>query len=197
MNCPRCGRPLAEGEICNCAANETYPQVPIAPEATAAPVVPEYQEPAAPQPEYTHPQPEYTHPQPEYAQPQPEFVPPYQPQPVYAPPVAMAPIPRTDYPEGYKIKKKLVAVILGWTLGYLGIHNFYLGNQNKAIAQLLICLIGNLFFGLGFIAAAVWAMVDTVKLLTESNNIDGNGFKIMTFEESLVRTRMEAEKNAE
>ena len=188
MNCPRCGRPLAEGEICNCAATEAYPQTPVTPEA-AAPAGTEYQAPVTPQPEYTQPQPEYTQPQPEYA-------PVYQ-QPVYAPPVAMAPVARTDYPEGYKIKKKLVAVILGWSLGYLGIHNFYLGNQNKAIAQLLICLIGNLFFGLGIVVSGVWAIVDTVKLLTESNNIDGNGFKIMTFEESLVRTRMEAEKKAE
>lgn len=183
MNCPRCGRPLAEGEICNCAANEAFPPVPPVPEA---PVAPEFQDQAAP---FTAP------PMP----PQPDMVPPYQPQPQpqqFAPPVAVPAGPRTDYPEGYKIKKKNVAVILGWTLGFLGIHNFYLGNQSKAIAQLLICLIGNLLFGLGFIAAAIWAIIDTVQLLTEDNNTDANGFKIMTFEESIVRTRMEAEKNA-
>ena len=42
---------------------------------------------------------------------------------------------RTDYPEGYKIKKKYVAVILAFTFGWLGIHNFYLGNKTKAIVK--------------------------------------------------------------
>ena len=188
MNCPRCGRPLAEGEICNCAANEAFPAppAPMGPEAPAAPPAPEFQDPSAP---FTAP------PMP----PQPEAAP-FQPQaqPAYAPPVAAPVVARTDYPEGYKIKKKYVAVILGWTLGAFGIHNFYLGNQGKAIAQLLICLIGGfLLFGLGYIAAAIWAVIDTVQILTEDKNMDANGFKIMTFEESLVRTKMEAEKNAE
>lgn len=184
MNCPRCGRPLAEGEICNCAA-EALPQAPVAPEGPAmsfdAPPVP-------PQPEYAQ----------QPYQPQPDFVQqPYQ-QPVYTPPVgpvAAAPVAaRTDYPEGYKIKKKYVAVLLGASLGALGIHNFYLGNQSKAIAQLLICLVGSLFFGLGMVAASVWALIETVQLLTEDIDKDANGFKIMTFEESLVKTRIEAEK---
>ncbi|MBQ9227422.1 MAG: TM2 domain-containing protein [Eubacterium sp.] len=92
------------------------------------------------------------------------------------------------------MKKKYVAVLLGATLGALGIHNFYLGNQSKAIAQLLICLVGSLLFGLGAVAASVWALIETVQLLTEDIDKDANGFKIMTFEESLVKTRMEAEK---
>ena len=195
MNCPKCGRPLAEGEICNCAA-EAIPQAPTGeltpPEAPTAeaPVMPEAA--AAPQPEFVPPQTDFV-------PPQTDFVPPYQqPQqgmPVYMPPVmAMPAAARTDYPEGYKIKKKYVAVLLGATLGPLGIHNFYLGNQSKAIAQLLICVIGSLLFGLGAIAAAVWALIETVQLLTEDIDRDANGYKIMTFEESLVKTRMEAEK---
>lgn len=184
MNCPKCGRPLAEGEICNCAA-EAIAQTPVTPEQ---PPVSFEAPPVPPQPEYT---------QAPY-QPQPPYQPPYQ-QPVYVPPVGdpvgNAPIPaRTDYPEGYKIKKKYVAVLLGATLGALGIHNFYLGNQSKAIAQLLICLVGSLLFGLGMVAASIWALIETVQLLTEDIDKDANGFKIMTFEESLVKTRMEAEK---
>lgn len=180
MNCPRCGRPLAEGEVCSCA-NEAFAQPPVTPEAPAM----AYEAPSAPQ----QPQQPYP-PQPDYAQQQ------YQQPPVYAPPVTpVAPAPaRTDYPEGYKIKKKYVAVLLGASLGALGIHNFYLGNQSKAIAQLLICLVGSLLFGLGAVAASVWALIETVQLLTEDIDKDANGFKIMTFEESLVKTRMDAEK---
>jgi len=214
MNCPNCGRELAEGEVCNCMTNEVFPNAaPIAePTVTAPPVA----EAPAEAPAFTTPQPPvqpeapaYTAPQ----QPQGAYVPPvygaapnayqsptygdpnaaYQ-QPYYAP-VAEVPA-RTDYPEGYKIKRKYVAVLLGLWLGAFGIHNFYLGNQSKAIAQLLLSTVGSLLFFIGPVAASVWAMVETVQILTESIDKDANGFKIQTFEEALVKTRMEAERKA-
>ena len=39
-------------------------------------------------------------------------------------------------------KSKMAAGLLGIFLGFLGVHNFYLGNTSKAIAQLLISVVG-------------------------------------------------------
>ena len=187
MNCPNCGRELAEGEVCNCIPAQE-PVVNDAPQA-------------APQQNY------YAPPQEAYQQPQ-------QPETYYVPPVAAQPyaqqqgqqqyyqpqpqpveVPaRTDYPEGYKIKKKLVAVTLAVTLGMFGIHNYYLGNNNKALAQLLVCLIGSLLFGLGAIVAYVWAIVEAVLIFTENEDKDANGYKIMTFEESMAKAINDAKE---
>ena len=184
MNCPNCGRELAEGEVCNCipAEEPTVNEVPQ----------------AAPQQNY------YAPPQEQYQAPQQEtyYVPPVtqqyqQPgQPYYQPQQPQMPVEvpaRTDYPEGYKIKKKLVAVVLAATLGMFGIHNYYLGNNNKALAQLLICLIGSLCFGVGAVVAYTWAIVETVLIFTEKEDKDANGYKIMTFEESVAKAIKEAE----
>jgi TM2 domain-containing membrane protein YozV len=203
MNCPNCGRELSDGEVCTCTQQNTAPAAPAEPVAQA-PVAnePQPQPQAAPYipQQNTYEQPQYA-PQGEYYQ-QPNTaayaVPTYNPndpayQQYYAQPVAVAPA-RCDYPEGYKIKRKYVAVILGFTLGSFGIHNFYLGNSSKALAQLLLSTVGCLFFFLGPIAAAIWALVETVQLLTETIDRDANGFKIQTFEEALVKTRMEAER---
>ena len=43
---------------------------------------------------------------------------------------------------GYAQKSKIVAGLLGLFLGTLGVHNFYLGYTGKAVAQLLLTLIG-------------------------------------------------------
>ena len=195
MNCPNCGRPLEEGEVCNCI-NETEAPQSVAEEEIKA----EAAEPQAPVQEEA-PQPEYIPPQQTYYAPVPPVPPqqnPYQQygyQQPYGAPAPVMPVPaRRDYPEGYKPKRKYVAVILAATLGSLGVHNFYLGNKNKGLTQLLICLIGSLFFGLGMVAAEVWAIVDAVDLLTEKQDADANGFKIQTFEEALVAERIRAEK---
>lgn len=166
MNCPNCGRELMEGEVCTCTQSE--------PVAEAAPVQePQYQQPSYPNGYYN----------PQQYQQQPYYVP--------APPAPVA--ARTDYPEGYKIKRKYVAIILAATLGFFGIHNFYLGNSSKATAQVLIATLGSLFFGLGMAVAYIWAIVEAVQLLTESIDKDANGFKIQTFEEALVAEKMKAE----
>lgn len=174
MNCPNCGRPLAEGEVCNCI-NEAPVNAQPAAEAPAQEQY--YAAPVPPVPEQQYQQP---------YQPQQNY---YAPAPAYVP-------PRTDYPEGYKPKRKYAAVLLAATLGPYGIHNFYLGNKNKALTQLLICLIGSLFMGLGWIAAYIWAIIDAVELLIDKQDVDANGFKIQTFEEAIVAEKMRAEKEA-
>lgn len=212
MKCPNCGRDLLEGEICTCTTVEqdaqttaqAQPENEVQPE-TEAPVEAQEveQQNEQPQPENTYYQPNEPAPQqgeyqniyqeqgfnqPMYGAPQQNYYDPNQQAPYYNP-VMAKPEPSTDYPEDYKPKKKYVAVILGATLGALGIHNFYLGNNSKATAQLLIALIGSLFFGLGLVAAEVWALVETVQILTDKIDADANNFKIMTFAEELAKAQ--------
>lgn len=212
MKCPNCGRDLLEGEICTCTTVEqdaqttaqAQPENEVQPETEAPVEVQEVeQQNEQPQPENTYYQPNEPAPQqgeyqniyqeqgfnqPMYGAPQQNYYDPNQQAPYYNP-VMAKPEPSTDYPEDYKPKKKYVAVILGATLGALGIHNFYLGNNSKATAQLLIALIGSLFFGLGLVAAEIWALVETVQLLTDKIDADANNFKIMTFAEELAKAQ--------
>ena len=212
MKCPNCGRDLLEGEICTCTTVEqdaqttaqAQPENEVQPE-TDAPVEAQEveQQNKQPQPENTYYQPSEPAPQqgeyqniyqeqdfnqPMYGAPQQNYYDPNQQVPYYNP-VMAKPEPSTDYPEDYKPKKKYVAVILAATLGAFGIHNFYLGNNGKATAQLLIALIGSLFFGLGLVAAEIWALVETVQLLTDKIDADANNFKIMTFAEELAKAQ--------
>lgn len=212
MKCPNCGRDLLEGEICTCTTVEqdaqttaqAQPENEVQPE-TEAPVEAQEveQQNEQPQPENTYYQPSEPAPQqgeyqniyqeqsfnqPMYGAPQQNYYDPNQQVPYYNP-VMAKPEPSTDYPEDYKPKKKYVAVILAATLGAFGIHNFYLGNNGKATAQLLIALIGSLFFGLGLVVAEIWALVETVQLLTDKIDADANNFKIMTFAEELAKAQ--------
>ncbi len=190
MNCPNCGRPLAEGEICNCInSNEGYvnPNPIINEPQTATPPPFESQVAQAP---YTQPNP-YAQANTYYQPPQGAF---YQPGSEKAPASSIFAVPspadgpaKTNYPEGYRIKRKYAAVLLAWTLGAFGIHNFYLGYHNKAVAQVLIATLGSLLFGLGLVAASVWAIIDAVQLLTDKIDRDADGYKIQTFEEALAK----------
>ena len=91
-------------------------------------------------------------------------------------------------------KKKYIAIILAYTLGIFGIHNFYLGNNSKAVAQILLTTLGSLLFGLGLVATSVWVIVETVQLLTEKVDSDANGYKIMTLAEEIAWVQSKKEK---
>ena len=69
-------------------------------------------------------------------------------------------------------KSKVVAIILAFFFGTLGIHNFYLGYNQKGTIQLLItcitCGIGGMFVGL-------WAIIDIIMLATGRISVDGYG----------------------
>lgn len=60
---------------------------------------------------------------------------------------------------------KIVAGLLGIFLGALGIHNFYLGYNGKAIAQLVLTLVFWWALGLGPIVAAVWSFIEAICIL--------------------------------
>ena len=65
-------------------------------------------------------------------------------------------------------KSKLAAGLLAILLG-LGIHNFYLGFNGKAVAQLILS-----FCGVGYI----WCLIDGIMILTGSINQDAKGFPL-------------------
>lgn len=113
---------------------------------------------AQPQNPYSQPQNQYAPPQNPYAQPGPY---PYaQPGP-YAQPIAYA--PQFAYLVG--THSKLAAGLLGIFLGCLGVHNFYLGNTPKAVAQLLLTLIGWIII-VGPLVSGIWALVEAILILS-------------------------------
>ena len=65
-------------------------------------------------------------------------------------------------------KSKLAAGLLAILLG-LGIHNFYLGFNGKAVAQLLLS-----FCGVGYI----WCLIEGIMILTGSINTDAQGLPL-------------------
>lgn len=181
MICPNCGRELADGEICTCQQNNNENAQNVYSDVHQSEPVNEnnyYNQNAEPNyGTYYNPNAQQQN---SYYQQNPQ-------QPYYAPVPEAAPA-RTDYPQGYKIKKKYVAVLLAASLGFIGIHNYYLGDSSKGLAKILLTTVGSLLFGLGPVAASIWALVETVQLLTEDIDKDANGFKIQTFEESLKKT---------
>lgn len=79
-------------------------------------------------------------------------------------------------------KEKLVAGLLGIFVGWLGVHNFYLGYTIKAIIQLcitvgaflLFCCTGGLSLALICIPS-IWGIVEGILILTGHISKDGNG----------------------
>ena len=70
-----------------------------------------------------------------------------------------------------KGKSRLAAGLLGIFLGFLGIHNFYLGYRGKAWGQLLITVLslGTLSF-----LSGLWGLVEGIFYLTGRYTSDGN-----------------------
>ncbi len=69
-------------------------------------------------------------------------------------------------------KSKLAAGLLGIFLGCYGVHNFYLGYTKTAVVQLLITL---LTCGVGALVSGIWSLIEAIKILTGSINVDGHG----------------------
>lgn len=67
--------------------------------------------------------------------------------------------------EGTAHKSRLVAGLLGIFLGVFGIHNFYLGYNKKAVAQLLITV---LTFGIFSFVSAIWGFIEGILILIGS-----------------------------
>lgn len=79
--------------------------------------------------------------------------------------------------ENPNAKSKLVAGLLGIFLGSFGIHNFYLGYTNKAVAQLLITIFGSCF-AIGPVISGIWGLIEGILILTGSIDRDSQGNKL-------------------
>ena len=71
--------------------------------------------------------------------------------------VAAPPAPQTD-------RNKIVAAILAFFLGTLGIHRFYLGRTGSGIVMLVLSITV-----IGLLVSAPWALVDAVRYLVMSD----------------------------
>lgn len=78
-------------------------------------------------------------------------------------------------PYGYgdpTAKSKIAAGLLGIFLGFIGVHNFYLGYTGKAVGQLLISVLS--CFILSPISA-IWGLIEGILILTGSIDRDADG----------------------
>ncbi len=82
-------------------------------------------------------------------------------------------IQNPDY-AAQKSKSKSLAGILGMYLGVFGVHNFYLGNTGKAVAQLLLGTVGCIV-GIGPIISQIWGVIEGVQILSGTITVDGLG----------------------
>ena len=65
-------------------------------------------------------------------------------------------------------KSKMTAGLLGIFLGCIGIHNFYLGNTGRGIAQIIVSIVT---CGMG----SIWGFVEGILILTGTINTDADG----------------------
>lgn len=69
-------------------------------------------------------------------------------------------------------KSRTVAGILAIFLGWLGVHNFYLGYTGKGVVQLLLTLCS---CGMGGVVAWLWGIIEGILLLSGNITTDGTG----------------------
>ena len=170
MKCTNCGAEIGSNPTCGYCGTAVQQQ-PSAPEQ-GVPVPPPYpaQQPYSGQP--NAPQVQNTAPQQPYGAPQQIPQPPYPPYGVPQQPYA-APAPVMVDPSMQK--SKLAAGLLGIFLGYLGVHNFYLGYTGKAVAQLLITL---LTCFIGSTVTSIWGLIEGIMILSGSIKVDGKNIPL-------------------
>ena len=74
----------------------------------------------------------------------------------------------------------MAAGLFGIFLGCWGVHNFYLGYTGKAVAQLVLSIVGIitscLYIGVFLILAAeIWGLIEGIMILSGSINTDADG----------------------
>jgi TM2 domain-containing membrane protein YozV len=75
-------------------------------------------------------------------------------------------------------KSRMVAGVLALFLGYLGVHNFYLGHTGKGIAQLLLTTVGWILLFTGPMIAGLWSFIEALQLFLGSKNVDAKGIRL-------------------
>lgn len=73
-----------------------------------------------------------------------------------------------NVPANAEQKSKLVAVLLAFFLGSIGIHDFYLGFTKYGIIKIVLTVCTG-------VGGGIWALIDFIRLLTGSINADANG----------------------
>lgn len=68
-------------------------------------------------------------------------------------------------------KSKLVAVLLAFFLGSIGIHDFYLGYNKYGVIKIILTVCTG-------VGGGIWALVDFIRLLTGSLHTDANGVEL-------------------
>lgn len=68
-------------------------------------------------------------------------------------------------------KSKLVAVLLAFFLGSIGIHDFYLGYTKYGIIKIVLTVCTG-------VGGGIWALIDFIRLLTGSLHTDANGVEL-------------------
>ena len=81
-------------------------------------------------------------------------------------------------PEGYRYyqpnniqKSRLIAGLLGIFLGGLGVHNFYLGFNSRAVIQLILTICS---CGLG----SLWGFIEGILILMGNVRVDVSGVEL-------------------
>lgn len=74
-------------------------------------------------------------------------------------------------------KNIVVAYILWWFLGFLGIHRFYLDRPTSGLIQILLLALGWIPFFLGWVVLAIWWLLDAyfVYQYVEAYNVARGG----------------------
>jgi TM2 domain-containing membrane protein YozV len=68
-------------------------------------------------------------------------------------------------------KSRMVAGLLGLFLGYIGVHNFYLGFTGKAILQIILTVVT---CGI----AGIWGFIEGILILAGNINTDADGNRL-------------------
>lgn len=123
---------------------------------------PQYgQDQAQAQPEYDQQYNQQQYAQPQYDQQQyaqPQYSDPQYTQPQYNQQYV-------DYSQNEVVvskRSKMVAALLAFFFGFLGVHNFYLGKNGRGFAQLLITVVS---FGMLSFVSGVWAFIEFIMIL--------------------------------
>ena len=94
-------------------------------------------------------------------------------------PYTGAPHSGKDPPAGNPQKSRIAAGLFGMLMGTFGVHNFYLGNTQRGLIQILVATLGApLTCGLSTVAVWVWSLVEGVQILEGKIKMDANGIKL-------------------
>ena len=74
-------------------------------------------------------------------------------------------------------RTKVIAALLAFFLGGLGIHKFYLGFNQHGIIMLVLGLLGFVTCGVTSLVASVWAIYDFIMILV-SDYKDADGYSL-------------------